>query len=357
MNILILTGRFGMGHYSAATAIKQEIESSRDDACVEIVDIVSFLMPSLSKVIYSSFNTLVSKWSDLYNALNKTAERYSAVPFKYTITKKLDKLILKYSPDLVISTLPMSSQYISAYKDIRKSSLPLYTFITDICIHEEWLTKNTDIYFVGTEEVKNNLILKGISADRIRVSGIPVKKDFKLKHQPITRKKTKEILIMGGGLGLIPDADEIFNKLDKIPSVKVTVITGGNQKLYEELKSKYSSLNIIGYTNKVYEYMQNADLVISKAGGITLFEAIYSEVPLYVINPFLMQEISNAKYIENECLGKVVWNKKENIAEDILALLNNDKELNKIHMNMKKAKEKIKMVTILSDIENLQKGA
>ena len=51
------------------------------------------------------------------------------------------------------------------------------------------------------------------------------------------------------------------------------------------------------YTNKINEYMRNADLIVSKSGGITLFEAIYSETPIYVVNPFLMQEVKNARFI------------------------------------------------------------
>ena len=42
MNILILTGKFGMGHYSAAEAIKQEIEENYKDINVniKIIDII-----------------------------------------------------------------------------------------------------------------------------------------------------------------------------------------------------------------------------------------------------------------------------------------------------------------------------
>lgn len=43
--------------------------------------------------------------------------------------------------------------------------------------------------------------------------------------------------------------------------------------------------------------MQSSDILISKASGITVFEALYAEIPLYIINLFLLQEISNARYI------------------------------------------------------------
>ena len=50
MNILILTGKFGMGHYSAAEAIKQEIEENYKDINVniKIIDIIDYLFPAIS---------------------------------------------------------------------------------------------------------------------------------------------------------------------------------------------------------------------------------------------------------------------------------------------------------------------
>ncbi|WP_407637969.1 glycosyltransferase [Clostridium culturomicium] len=75
------------------------------------------------------------------------------------------------------------------------------------------------------------------------------------------------------------------------------MITGKNKNLFHSLKSKYPSFNTILYTDKVYEYMQSSDILISKASGITVFEALYAEIPLYIINLFLLQEISNARYI------------------------------------------------------------
>ena len=71
MNILILTGRFGMGHYSAANAIKEEIESCYYDMKIDIVDIVEYLVPETSQYVYGSFEVLVSKFGNIYNFFNK----------------------------------------------------------------------------------------------------------------------------------------------------------------------------------------------------------------------------------------------------------------------------------------------
>ena len=357
MKILILTGKFGMGHYSVSEAIGQEISSRDSNIEVSIVDILDYLMPTASKIIYKSFNTLVTKWSNLYNFVNINNEDNNIKTFNYFFVKGLDRLFLEFNPDIVISTLPISSQYISKYKSLKKSNIPLFTFITDISSHSEWIHKNTDFYFVGDISIKKSLIDKGIDENKIIVSGIPVKQGFKDKIIKFDKNKSKEILIMGGGLGLISFNKNLFESLNNEKNIKTTVITGNNKKMFEQLKSKYKNIEVLGYTNKIDFYMKRADLIISKSGGITLFEAIYSETPIYVVNPFLLQEVKNAKFIEKRKIGQVVWNEEMDIAKDILSLINDDKAILKMKSNMKKVKENINQEEILSVIEQFKKEA
>ena len=360
MNILILTGKFGMGHYSAAEAIKQEIEENYKDINVniKIIDIIDYLFPAISSYVYKSFDTLVSKWANLYNFINTNNEERNIKTFNYLFIKKLDKLFDKYNPEVVISTLPISSQYISKYKSIKKSNVPLLTFITDISSHREWSHKNTNYYFVGDEKIKGSLVNKGISEEKIIITGIPVRKQFREIDMDLNKNnKKKEVLIMGGGLGLISVNDELFEVLNNVKDIKTTIITGNNKSMYEYLRDKYKNIKVIGYTEEVSKYMKNSDLIISKSGGITLFEAIYSEVPMYVINPFLVQEIKNSKFIEKEKIGKVIRDKDFDIVSDILNLINDDDEITKMKNNMKNIKSRINQNEIINVLDKFMKGA
>ena len=85
--------------------------------------------------------------------------------------------------------------------------------------------------------------------------------------------------------------------------------------------------------------MKRADLLVTKAGGITTYEAIASKTPLYVIKPFLEQEFGNAKYIEEHNIGRVLWNKDSDEVEDILNLIGNDKLLQTMKENMARLTE------------------
>ena len=103
--------------------------------------------------------------------------------------------------------------------------------------------------------------------------------------------------------------------------------------------------------------MRNADLIVSKSGGITLFEAIYSETPIYVVNPFLMQEVKNARFIEERGIGQVVWKEKDHITDDILSIINDDESIEIMKNNMKKIKENVNQEEILRIINRFGKEA
>ena len=93
--------------------------------------------------------------------------------------------------------------------------------------------------------------------------------------------------------------------------------------------------------------MKKAELIITKAGGITLFEAIHSNTPIYIVYPFLSQEIGNAKFVENKGLGKVIWKKTENAIKPIIKLLNTPVELEIMKENMDKIKNELEPISVI----------
>lgn len=348
MNILILTGKFGMGHVKCAEAISEEIHASNADASITTVDVMDYLFPHFSKAIYKGFSLLVTRLPGMYNHLNHAAGKHAGVPMKKAIAAKLDKLMAHTKPDLIISNLPVCSKYISAYKELRVCTQPLFTYITDITVHEEWIADKTDLYFVGDETTKNALVSKGVPAEKIIVSGIPVSRVFKSEtcnadypqnHGSGAEKSESEkvhLLIMGGGLGLIPGGDRLLKILNSEDKLGVTLIAGKNHRLEKRAHRKYANIDVIGYTDKVADYMAKADLIITKPGGITTFEAIASRTPMYIVDPFLEQEMGNARFIESKNIGRVVNSNETDIAADLIKIAGNRILLETMKDNMKK---------------------
>lgn len=343
MNIIILTGRFGMGHVKAAEAIKEQILTEKPDSSVEIIDFMDHMFPAVSKYIYKGFNFLVGSCSGLYNTINKAAGSSHAVPLKVTMTHKIDRLMADYRPDCIVVAFPVCSQYISAYKQIRRCRVPLYTYITDITAHAEWIAPATDRYFVGDVTTKNTLLSNGVPEEKITVSGIPVLRRF---HQRVsgggfgrTCGRKKKVLLMGGGLGLLPSSEALLRTLNSQEEIEATVICGHNEKMLAMVREKYPAIDAVGYTDQVDKYMGEADLLITKAGGLTTFEAIAAGTPLYIIRPFLEQEFGNARYIENHNIGRVLWDERADEGEELLRLLSEDQLLCQMRANMERLQQ------------------
>lgn len=361
MKVLILTGKFGMGHYSASSSLSQQITSRFPSAIIETKDIFDYTIPKYSDAIYKAFSLLVNKSPVMYNQFYKITEnsKISNRPlFLSYFLYKLKELLDEVKPDVIISTLPFSSQLVSRYKIKYYSAIPLVTCITDISSHSEWINECTNCYIVGSNSLKQKLILKGVQAKRIYVNGIPVKKEFKI-HNPVKNNKEKKVLIMGGGLGLLPKETYFYERLNSMKNVKFTVITGNNKKIYDMLIGKYENIEVIGYTDKVYKYMLESDLIVSKTGGITLFESIFSETPMLVFTPFLAQEKANTSFIINNNIGKVIGKTTDEWLYSIENTLNDENTLNQLRKNIIKVKNQLDtsvVEKVLSNFAPVERG-
>ena len=67
------------------------------------------------------------------------------------------------------------------------------------------------------ETVRQGLAAKGVDPDTVVVSGIPVSGRFKPARKDPSHRR--ELLIMGGGLGLMPRRDPFYQALDALPGV------------------------------------------------------------------------------------------------------------------------------------------
>lgn len=342
MNVLILSSQFGMGHQMAAKAIGEEIKKQNEDARVTELDLLTYCYPRVSRYIFKLFHMLVEHCYGIYNMVYKLSGKMKVdiKPSGITVYKKLQKLMDEYEPDMIVCTLPLCAKSIASYIEKTGCRIPLVTCITDISIHPEWITPQTDAYLAPTNEVKESLVERGTAPENVFVTGIPVRQQF-LENTGKQRDKVTKVLIMGGGLGIIPNLDELIDMLHHTPGVSATIITGKNQKAYETWHGKYDDIEVLGYTENMSDHVKEADLVITKAGGITLFELIHCEVPLFVIHPFLEQEVNNARYAQEHGIARVIWDKTTDFTGVLKEFLSDDRQWQEMKKNMRRVKREI----------------
>ena len=332
MKILILAGKFGMGHMSAARALQEHLE--QDGHCAEVVDLFEYAMPEQAPTLYWWFNVLVIYGGVFYNIYHNLTANSGGENRADNLADGLDRLVDDYQPDVVVSTHPVCSAAMARYKEDNASDIPLITCITDVTCHSEWIYPNTDYYLVADEVVLEGLAAKGVDPDIVTVSGIPVSGRFR----PVRRDsaRPRELLVMGGGLGLMPRRESFYQALNDLAGVHTTVLTGRNDRLFRRLVGKYENVEVIPFTHEVDQYMDRAHLVLSKPGGITSFEAIAARLPMLAWQPFFQQEQENAEYLERHGMARVVYKEDSSCVEVIRETIFDDRALNSMAWAMEK---------------------
>ncbi len=335
MDVLILTGKFGMGHWSVSLALREQLLAACPQARVDVEDFFAYAMPGASERVYKMFSLLVDRGSGLYNVHYRRTEDGPAdrVPvYALPLADKLNQLLRERRPGVVVATHPVCAQLVSRYKEETGSTLPLVTCVTDLTAHSEWLSSGSERYLVGSDRVRRELAAKGVPPERVLVTGIPVRAAFSQKRT--RRAGARRLLIMGGGLGLLPRRESFYQTLNDLPGVETVLLAGHNQKLYDALAGRWPHIQVVGFTDQVPRYMAWADLLLSKPGGVTLFEAISAQLPMLAWEPFLQQERLNARFLVQEGLGRIAGRGPEACLDAVRALLDDRPALERMAQNM-----------------------
>jgi processive 1,2-diacylglycerol beta-glucosyltransferase len=309
--VLLLTASFGDGHNQAAYAVNEALE--RRGVTVRVIDYVEWLNPALRSVAKFSLLQGVRKVPELYGLFYRSM---SKIPPSSSVQKRLNHLgseqMLKYldefNPDLVASTFPTPTGVMSELRGSGVTDTPNVAILTDYTAHGQWVHKYVDKYFVATETVKSELESCNVDPKYIHVSGIPIRSMFDYPSEQLSLKRhelraaygiksdSPLILMMGGGAGLLGDITS-WEQVIQSSHAQFTIICGRNQRLYKRLSPLASGrVRILGYVSEVDEWMAMSDLIITKAGGITLTESLAMELPLLLYRPIPGQEEKNALY-------------------------------------------------------------
>jgi len=178
--------------------------------------------------------------------------------------------------------------------------------VTDFEAHALWMEPSVNLYCVAAEETKARLVARGVKAEEVVVTGIPIAARF---SQPVAAAAVRKacglrddlptLLVLSGGFGMGPVA-EILGELDKIPTpFQTLVVAGRNEALRRELaaQDRKHPTHVLGFVRNMHELMTISDLLITKPGGLTTSEALALGRPLFILNPIPGQEAANSDFL------------------------------------------------------------
>ncbi len=315
---IIFMADSGGGHRSAAVALKEAFEILEPGAWdVHFIDVFSLLPFPLNKS-GGFYRPMVTYTPWLWSTLWRLAQRRWFLNFVFSfftpLTRKpLLKLIEDYRPEIAISVHQFSNVIpVRVFRDGGWDGF-FATVVTDlITTPMAWFYPGVDACFVPTPEAAEMAVRAGISPDKIHLKGFPVSPRFlppedkgAAKRALGLRDDMPVLLLMGGGegMGRMFSVARAINQAS-LP-VQLVIVTGRNAGLRRALERMdwRISCRIYGFVDFIPSLMQASDVVLTKAGPGTIYEAITVGVPLLLIDFVPGQESGNVDFVVDKGVG------------------------------------------------------
>jgi UDP-N-acetylglucosamine:LPS N-acetylglucosamine transferase len=325
---LIITSDTGGGHASAAAAIADGLKRFAAPNC--LVNIVRAIEDShfLAGKLADFYNYLLRNHQHLMKYYYWTIERFrpNESNFLYRMTSRyLGQLFEKYCPQVIVSVHPMTQHFFAmALRDFGLlDRVPLVTVVTDPCygFWRGWACEDVSLYLVATDEARQQLLDYGVPAEKIRICGIPIHPKFAYRSEDDKQTARAELgldpdkftmFINAGwiGGGNIPRIfEQMIEQSEQLRDVQAIFLAGRNEALREKItatarRGRFPT-HVIGYTTAMEKLMSAADVMVSKLGGLTTFEALALRLPIIAdtTTPPMPQESQTARLLARHKAG------------------------------------------------------
>lgn len=313
MKALILSVKAGYGHHSTGLAIK-DCFGKHGIEC-EMLDTLEYISRYLGEGVQEGYLLATKYLGDAYGRVYDTLDKKEEPGKNYSpdviisnfLSKKLEKYMIDYAPDFVVGTHSYAAVLMTILKRRGVLTCPTFGIVTDFTVHPFWESTKLDYYILPDRLITSEAMRKGIMNSKILPYGIPIRECFsKRNNKEETRTRLgldqkPVVLVMMGSMGF-GNINDIIQSCDNVSSdFQVVVICGNNEKAKSAIESKLwrKDIRCLGFTTNVDEYMDAADIIITKPGGLTTSEAMAKGLPLILLNPIPGQEERNMEFLVN----------------------------------------------------------
>lgn len=347
--ILILTAGFGDGHNTAARSVAEALSRLCPDEKIEVSDLISEALPRISDVCKSLYQFAITHWPAgwrmTYDLMGRPSVTGPDAMWQSAMVKALKQRIEAQQPRLIISTYPLYAILLETLAR-QQAVPPLCTVITDsISVNRVWVMSGSSLFCVADDETKKVVAGFGVPESKVRVTGFPVDLAF---TEPLPEQQPHQgarILYLPSTTGRRVAATlEALKPLFR-QGAKMTLPVGKHDKRLYHVMRRFTdsmppgTMDIIGWTKRIPEFLRTHDVVICKAGGAILHEVLAAKIPAVIDYVVPGQEEGNAEMLVKHDGGVVTKSAKETAAAVESILTNN----NAVGRRMRTSMAKISM--------------
>ena len=352
---LIFTVTAGNGHNSAANAVKEKLEAMGGE--VKVVDLLHEYCDSKTFIWIQEkgYGLAVQYLHKIYNAFFRKyqklkPEKANKSPVQGGLFRMYDKvlqLIYDFKPDAIYASHFLPCVMITNLRKLYPLPAKTYSFIFDYAVCPFWeAATGIDYLLIPNESYMPYMISKGFKKEQLLPYGLTVNEKFSRsidKSQARAKLGLKDgvftmFVMFGGGFwsGNYKIVKNIVKNL-KSHSLQIIVANGKAEKDKRKIDKLKIPANIkllnFGFSKDVDLLMSAADIIIGKAGGVSVTESLNKFLPMVCCKKLPEQERVNVEMLVREGAGKQYKNNRDMI-KILSNLINNPKELIKMRDNV-----------------------
>lgn len=334
MRVLILTCNTGGGHNAVAAALAESFR--RLSVSSDTADGLSFISQKASRFVSKWHTRFYRRYPKLYKAGYMSAEndaesndRDNPV-YRYMArgARRLDRAIQDGGYDAVVCVHVIPAMMMTELRRQHETG-PVFCFVaTDYTCSPTVGGCTPDVCVIPHEELAEEFVSCGIARETLLAAGIPVRAVFRERGDRAAARSElalppegRHIVLMSGSIGCGPMADiaaELEKRMER--GDFASVLCGSNrQMLYALRRRGFRRVEAVGFTNRVHRYMDSADVLVSKPGGISITEAGTRGTPLLLADMVGGCETRNQEFFHAR--GWAETCQPEDMADAALALL------------------------------------
>ena len=334
MRVLILTCNTGGGHNAVAAALAESFR--RLGVSSDTADGLSFISQKASRFVSKWHTRFYRRYPKLYKAGYMSAEndaesndRDNPV-YRYMArgARRLDRAIQDGGYDAVVCVHVIPAMMMTELRRQHETG-PVFCFVaTDYTCSPTVGGCTPDICVIPHEELAEEFVSCGIARETLLAAGIPVRAVFRERGDRAAARSElalppegRHIVLMSGSIGCGPMADiaaELERRMER--GDFASVLCGSNRQMLCALRRRgFRRVEAVGFTNRVHRYMDSADVLVSKPGGISITEAGTRGMPLLLADMVGGCETRNQEFFHAR--GWAETCQPEDMADAALALL------------------------------------
>jgi len=306
VDIVVVHSPVGGGHKAAASAIAEAARAQ--GRSVEVLDAFEHAPRMFGEAYLGAHlagqSAVPRFYGSAYFAANHRGGAFEPVRrnFDHVVFLALLKRVCAMQPRVVVATHHLPLVVLGRARRRGWLSAPLVGVVTDYTAHACWAEKGVDAFAVACARARHELVLHGVAPPRIAVTGLPVRADFD-RIADVRAPSSGEplrVLVTSGGFGVGP-MEKVVASFAGLRDVELVVVCGRADKLVDRVKRAASEANVkanvLGFEREMAARVADCHVVVGKAGGLTISEAMAAGRPMAIVAAVPGNEAINEEFV------------------------------------------------------------